>query len=289
MITKKKSFGIALFAAAVLAVVPATARAQGHFEFSVHYGSWGLNLLKGVIDKATSSAIENLMTDMIEKDHSDVSKNYANATSDFDSGGSNYGFEVRWYPGGENGSFSIGLSVEKTSMRINMKNVQADMSVSYRDFGDPMFKTAQFQGVGSGEFTMHPLSYHFSIRWDIVPSGRIHPYITFGLGIASGRYLDEATLVYSVSGIMTNPDGSTETFPTAGESGSGTKTLKEVRQQADEDAQAQGKSSDIPFWFVPFVQLHVGLKAKITPNIHLLIDGGILDGFILRAGIAVRI
>jgi hypothetical protein len=278
------SFGLIL-AASFLALVAAPVSAQGHWEFGVHYGSWGLNVVKSVIDKAVSGALKQPMLDQIKNKYTNVSDNSATSSSDFDSGGANYGFEARWYPGGADGSFSIGLSVEKTDMRMEMKQARADISVSYTDeFGHPA--TAEFHGAGSGRFDIHPLSFNLSFRWDIFPRAVVHPYITFGLGIAPGSYLDAGTLSYDVGGTLVKSDGTTEQFPSAGESGSGTKTLAQLRHEAETDP---NNPTTFPIWFVPFVQLHLGLKARITPNIHLLVDAGVWDGFLLRAGLAVRL
>jgi hypothetical protein len=281
---KTGSLGLIL-AAAFLASAAAPASAQGHWEFGVHYGSWGLNLVKGVIDKAVSGALKQQMLDQIQKDHPDAREDNAATSSNFDSGGSNYGFEARWYPGGADGSFSIGLSVEKTNMRLEMKEARGDFSVSYTDENNKNV-TAVYSGMGTGRFDIHPLSFNLSFRWDIFPRAVVHPYITFGLGIASGSYLDEGTLTYDVHGDLLKPDGTTEHFPSAGESGSGTKTLAQLRHEAETDL---NNPTTFPVWFVPFIQLHLGLKARITPNIHLLVDAGVWDGFLLRAGLAVRI
>ena len=282
---QKTGFLGLILAAAFLAAVSTPAAAQGHWEFGVHYGSWGLNLVKGVIDKAVSNALKRPMLDQIQKEHPDAVENNAATSSNFDSGGSNYGFEARWYPGGAEGSFSIGLSVEKTNMRVEMKEARADINISYTD-ENAKYVSAAFSGVGTGRFDIHPLSFNLSFRWDIFPRAVVHPYLTFGLGIASGSYLDEGTLTYDVHGDLIKPDGTIEHFPPPDESGSGTKTLKELRHEAETDP---NNPANFPIWFVPFVQLHLGLKAKITPNIHLLVDAGIWDGFLLRAGLAVRI
>jgi hypothetical protein len=282
----KKRIGVICLSVLVLAVSAVRpAAAQGHFEFGFHYGSWGLNLIKGVIDEAVSSALKSPMLDQVKEDYPDAVENYSTSSSNFDSGGSNFGFEVRWYPAGLEGSFSLGLAIEKTNMRVSLKDARSDFSVSFTDTEDGKYKTAAFSGAGSGEFQIHPLSFHFSLRWDIFPKAVVHPYITLGLGISPGSYLDKGVLSYDVHGTLTKPDGTAEQFPEAGESGSGTKTLQELRREAED----KGNGGDIPFWFVPFVQLHLGLKAKITPAIHVLVDAGVFDGFLLRAGVAVRL
>ncbi|GAH05855.1 unnamed protein product, partial [marine sediment metagenome] len=87
-----------------------------------------------------------------------------------DSTGYNFGVEIRFYPAGKEGSFSLGLSVEKTEMRLNLEGSATD------EFGDESY----FDGSGSAKLLIDPISYHLSFRWDIKPSGKFHPY--FGLG-----------------------------------------------------------------------------------------------------------
>jgi len=263
--------------AVILLATPAL-EAKGKLEFGFHYGSWGINIVKGIIESAMADAIKNQMVDKNKTEHPDLVENYANTLISIDSSGYNYGFEMRWYPGGENGSFSLGLSVEQTSMKASITNASADISVSFREEGVPT--TASISGTGSGDFMIKPLSFHLSFRWDIKPSLRFHPYITFGFGIAPGSYLDKGTLTYDVHGTMTQPDGTVETFP-EDYTGPETKTFKSLREE--------NPDADVPFWFVPFIQLNLGLKGKITNQIHVLVDVGIWDGFLLRGGIAVRI
>jgi len=45
----------------------------------------------------------------------------------------------------------------------------------------------------------------------------------------------------------------------------------------------------LPLPFLPFIQLNLGLKGKITENIHLMVDAGIWNGFLIRAGLAIRL
>jgi hypothetical protein len=68
-------------------------------------------------------------------------------------------------------------------------------------------------------------------------------------------------------------------------SGTESKTLRELRDEAlaDED-------SNIPIPnFLPFVQLNLGLKARLTKMVHVLIDVGVFDGFMASAGLAIRL
>ena len=74
--------------------------AQGHFELSVHYSRWNIDLLGNIIEDAINDALEEDLKDSILEDIQDYypglqELSYAQQV-DFDSSGHNYGFEIRW-------------------------------------------------------------------------------------------------------------------------------------------------------------------------------------------------
>jgi hypothetical protein len=230
-------------------------KAQGHWEFGFHYSQWSIDEIKN----------NNNNLDKISYNH-DIS---------FDSGGDNFGFEVRWYPAGQYGSFSVGLSVEKTTMRVSLPSLSASM-----DLKDSVTqKTASFQGQASGQFLIKPLSFHLSLRWDIKPSWRVHPYIAFGAGIATGAALEEAEFSASWSGDLNVEGEASQHYEE-----SISKTFKELEQEFEDE----GDEFFIPE-FLPFVQLCIGTRAVISENFHILVETGIWNGFIIRGGISLRI
>jgi len=253
--------------------------AQGHFEFGLHCSKWSINLLRSFIEEGLSSALE---TDLKGSFLSDIQADYPNLEEmaysqdvAFDSSGNNFGIEVRWYPGGANGSFSLGLSIEKTTMKVAVPEISA--SLSLRD--NITAQEAHFAAASSGEFVIKPLSFHLSFRWDILPSSVVHPYITFGVGAATGAALEEAQVTYSYSGDLILPGESPEHYED-----SVSKNLKQLK----EELEAEGEEFFLP-GFLPFIQLNLGLKARLSQNICLLIDAGIWNGFLLRGGVSVRL
>lgn len=249
--------------------------AQGHFEFNFHYGRWSLNLLGNTIENILSDALETEFKDAfleeIQQDYPYLTDPVYSQTVDFDSGGYNYGFEVRWYPGGHDGSFSLGLSLEKTRMEVELVEVSAAM-----EFNDG----STFGGTTAGDVVLNPMTFHLSLRWDIIPAARIHPYITFGVGAATFSSIENDEVHYSWSGELDVAGEPNESYGPEEE----TKTIKQIQDELeleDEDF--------LPLPFLPFIQLNLGLKAKITDNIHLMVDAGIWNGFILRGGLAIRL
>jgi hypothetical protein len=259
--------GLSLF----LVTAPAL-QAQGHFEFSGHYGYWTLNILGHLANKLTNSATKDELRNRILSDIQNIyptlSEQAYSQSSTFDSHGEDFGFGVRYYPS-RNGSFSVGVSLEKSNFRV-LPTVTSQMAL----LDTSTMTTATYAGTATGTALIKAMSFLLTFRWDIVPSAFIHPYITFGGGISTAKALDDSTLSYSYSGQVSGSSIATQTI-----SGSQTKTLRELKDES---------SSKFPN-FLPFLELNLGLKVKITRSIHFLIDAGIFDGFMVTGGLAVRV
>lgn len=269
--------GIVILGAILALAFPA--RSQGHWEFGFHYSRWSVSLLRGVIEDGIGEAMETGLRDeiiaQIQDDYPNLEDTDYSQSVEFDSSGDNYGFEIRFYPGGQRGSFSLGLSVEKTSIKVALPKIAAALGLRDRITA----QAGDFDAAASGEFLLKPLSFHFSFRWDIVPSSVVHPYLTLGFGAATGTALEEAVATYEYAGDLSVPG-----YPPKHYEESYRKTLRQLKDELEEE----GEDFFLP-GFIPFVQLNLGLKAMITPNIHLLVDAGIWNGFLLRGGIAFRI
>lgn len=250
------------------------AGSRGHFELGFHYGSWGIDILRPTIEyelgKVLQTELKQPLLEEIQRDYPEIVEKSYTQDIFFDSSGENYGFELRWYPRGKNGSFSLGLSLEKTSMRAEIPNIKVTLESTQGHV---------FQGEGSGYFDIAPLSAHLSFKWDIKPLWRITPYVCFGFGVAWGSVFEKAELAYSVSGTLVFLGQVLDTYEQ-----SDAMTGAEVIQDLEE----AGEDFFLPSVF-PFVQLNVGIKGEITQNIYILLDAGIWDGFLLRAGLAIRL
>ena len=245
---------------------------QGHIEIGVHYSRWSINILKSLIEEGIGDALETKLKDTyledIQQKYNLTEQSYSQEIS-FDSSGNNYGFEIRFYPGGKNGSFSLGLSIEKTTMKVMIPEISSNLNLS---------DGSTFEGLATGQFILNPLSYHLSLRWDIIPSSRIRPYITIGVGAATGTALKDAEFSYSYVGDLSLAAGGGEHYE-----GGEDKTIEELKEEVEDE----GEDFFLP-GFIPFIQLNLGLKAELVDNIHFLADAGIWDGFLIRGGIAFR-
>ena len=249
--------------------------AQGHFEFGGHYGRWSLNLLgnlaKDALDDATKDEIQDRILTDIQDSYPGFSLTSYEQNLDFNSSGDDFGVGFRFYPGGHRGSFSLGVSVEKSTFKV-LPSVTTLMQL--QDSGT--MATATFNGIADASAIIKAMSLLLTFRWDIFPSAVIHPYITFGGGISTAKALDDSILSYSYSGQLSGSAIPTETVE-----GSDTKTLRELKDEAETDFPLPN--------FLPFIQLNVGLKARVTKNIHVLVDAGIFDGLMISGGLAVRL
>lgn len=269
------SFGIVFLGWAL----PARSQSSGHLEFGFHYSRWSINLLHSVVEGHFSDALKTDLKDLIlehiQADYPSFEETGYSQDVQFDSIGDNFGLEVRYYPGGKYGSFSIGLSVEKTTMRVSLPEVSVSMSLN----DGHMPQDTHFGASSTGQFYFKPWSFHLSFRWDMHTSSFVHPYITLGVGAATATALEEAEVRYSYAGELLVPGEATKPY-----SDSVKKSVKELKDEME----AKGEKFFIP-GFVPFVQINLGLKAVITPKVHLLIDAGVWNGFLVRGGVAFRI
>jgi len=266
------------FSLGLLAQAP-PAWGQGHFELGFHYSKWSINLLRSLIEGGLSDALESELKDKflsdIQVDYPTLEESAYSQDVAFDSSGNNFGFEIRWYPGGTNGSFSLGLSIEKTTMRVAVPEISASLSLRDSLSGEE----GRFSAAAGGEFLIKPLSFHLSFRWDILPSAIVHPYVTLGFGAAMAEAIEKAQVSYSFAGDLLLPGESPDHYED-----SVTKTLQEVK----EEVEAEGEEFFLP-GFVPFLQLNLGLKVRLSSNIHILLDAGIWNGFLIRGGLAIRL
>lgn len=259
----------------LLAGAPALLAQGGHFEFSGHYGRWTLNPLgntaEELLNDLTKDEIQDRILADIQDSYPDLSLVSYDQAIDFSSRGDDFGFGFRWYPGGHHGSFSLGVSVEKSTFRV-LPTADVVMELQDQD-GEPV----TFEGTADASAVIKAMSFLLTLRWDILPRAVVHPYITFGGGISTAKALDDSALSYNYSGQFS---GIWVPAPPSF-SGSDTKTLRQLKDEAETDFPLPN--------FVPFVQLNLGLKARLTKMVQILVDVGVFDGFMASAGLAIRL
>lgn len=232
------------------------------FEIGVHYSFWSLNLIKGILEDELGGELGEEIRDEITSQIEDLQYNLVQTTYEqqlnFDSGGQNYGLELRFYPKGRLGPFSLGVSFEQAHMRMSVEGTVQ------QNFSDGTFATAD----ALGEIILDPFFTNLSFRWDLFPEWRVTPYLIFGAGVA--QLNGEVSYVYS---------GQYSTSH-------GTETISENSVRSIKKAEEE-MNANIPN-ILPLFQLNLGVRAEILPHLYIKAGAGIWDGFILRAGISGR-
>ncbi|MGB8951176.1 MAG: tetratricopeptide repeat protein [Candidatus Aminicenantales bacterium] len=234
----------------------------GHWEVGVHYSLWSVNLIKGLFESALKDELgEELQNELVKKigtTHAGLLKSAYAPTLSFDSEGSNYGLEIRFYSRGRAGTFSLGFSLEKTIMRFSVSGkVQQS------------FTNGSAAAVDAEAYVeTRPFSTHFSFRWDISSSSKVCPYFVIGLGFAplKGEFYYTYSGNYQWGGVQEEiKDSQTKTF---------TELSEDIDFKIPEN--------------ILFLQINFGMKINIYEDLYLAGEAGIWNGFLLRAGLAYR-
>jgi hypothetical protein len=237
---------------------------SGKFEIDVHVSSWSINPIKWAFESSVTDelgkGIRKEMSNQIKRSHASLTNSSYEETLAFDSSGSNYGLELRYYPGGRKGFFSLGLSFEKTKLRLQVKG---PVKQNYTNGSSATVDSEAYLETS-------PFTTNLSFRWDFLPSRRVCPYFVlgFGVGALSGTVGYTYNGTYSWSGYQESVTGSkVESF--------------------DEAEKAEDVTFNIPEVILLF-QLNFGLKAEIYKGLTLKAEAGIWDGLILRGALAFR-
>lgn len=237
------------FLTIILFLLALPAVSKGMWEIGTHYSYWTINMISSFVE-------DNLTPDIKYYDPSKGSLN-------FKSEGNNYGLEVRFFPAGENGSFSIGLSYEKN-------NFKARVDGNYKGRDD---NGNDYTATAYGTLNLIPHSFNFSIRWELWPKAKIHPYIGlgFGLGQQKGNLTVHSKLTTSVEGnnVIEETD---EVW-----------TFDDLKEEYKKE-----EGREFPVSFFPILHLNFGFRGKIVNNVYLLAEIAVYDGLIFRGGIAYR-
>ena len=243
----------------ILSLVPALAWARGHWEIEAHVGTWSLNILRGPIEDALGDALQEVVQDQLREDFPEKGLGPYTQRIRFDSSGYNFGFGIRFYPDGMDGVFSMGVSLERTKMRLRV-----DGTV-HQDFQDG----SELDTTATGEVVMYPWTIHFSLRWDIPVHPQIRPYVTLGFGYSG------LTGTVTAQGSGTMRDAALPIPIPLIYGFSETENLQNLQ--------------DLPIRWIPFIELNLGIRLRLEERLALLLDAGIWNGLRIRGGLAVRI
>jgi len=235
---------------------------EGKWEIDIHYSFWTIDPILSAFEDSMNKELEEELseeiTKQIEENHLALVKADYEQNLVHDSGGSNFGLEFRFYPKGKEGSFSLGLSFERTKIRYSF------VGIAKQKFTDGSYGDVDAEGL----FESSLFSTNLSFRWDMKPAWRVSPYFVFGFGLAPLK--GEFSYSYTGRYYWVGPTESIED--------SDTKTIKEIEEDIE---------NNIPNIF-PIIQMNFGVRGEIVPSLHLKAEAGIWDGFIFRFGLAYR-
>jgi hypothetical protein len=234
---------------------------SGKLQIGIHYGPWTLKPISNYFEDDLLREISKEIRERVNNaifggiPWGDLVTDYSDDLS-FSTTGHNIGVEIRFFPKGPEGSFSLGLSLERTKIKIK---AEGPINQSY-------VQGASSSVEGLGYITTDPLTMNLSFRWDTNPSWRVSPYFVIGFGLATllGEVGYEWTGSYQYQNIIQQTNGSDIL------------TLEEVEWEVSEN---------IPNIFYLF-QLNLGVRARITPNFSINGELGFWNGMIFRAGVA---
>lgn len=234
----------------------------GKFVISAHFGQWSLNPLQKLFEGELIDSISDEIRDEVRNQANSIQPGLVRGGFDqsliLDSSGNNFGLEIRYYPKGKAGSFSLGFSIEKTKMRL------AIAGPLKQEFTNGSLAEVEAEGY----LEMSPITTNLSLRWDFVPKWIISPYFVFGLGVGSLN----GDLGYTYKGSFSWA-GPTELL-----GDSDVKTFKEAEEEMD---------FNIPNIFL-VLQMNLGLRAVIMNNFVFNIEAGFWDGVVVRGGLGFR-
>jgi hypothetical protein len=249
---------------------------SGKFVIGLYYGGWTLNILKSAFEEALSDELgeqirEEIIDEIKQLNPFIQPTDFTNEFS-FDSSGPSYGLELRYYPQGRFGAFSLGLSVDKLGMKISgVGNVR-------QNFDDNTYAEAD----GTGEVILNPVFTTLSFRWDFMPRWRVSPYYSMGLGLAvigkekmSGdaiNYDKTDSLSWEYEGVYNWVAGRYNV------AGADQMSLKEAEEQGD---------FNVPN-ILPLLLVNLGVRADILPYLVLRGEVGFYDGIAFRLGVSGR-
>jgi len=243
----------------LFALFSQSALAKREWQISFHYGLWSLAPVEPIIESLIGDELESEFERLIGEYSEIIDQDGAYSQSiDFSSEGKNLALEIRFYPAGEDGSFSIGLAGEKSELELILEG-----SARYE-----LTDGSYVQGSGNGELLLELTSYHLSFRWDAKPSRRLHSYISLGGGIGSLK----GNLFYEATGEFY--DTSTTEF-----------IYVTYSDEINLDFLEYTDYKVTPL----ILQLNLGLNFKIIDNLSILLDVGIWDGFLVRGGLSLRV
>jgi tetratricopeptide (TPR) repeat protein len=233
----------------------------GRWEVEIHYSGWTINPAKSVFEDGLTSKVANEVRKIVNDELNGAGGHLVGSSNSeslvVGSEGSNYGLGIRYYPLGRRGALSIGFSLEKTKIKLNMAGPLT------QNYADGSVATVESKSYA----VTNPFSVNMSFRWDFFPKWRVTPYFAFGFGF--GPLDGEVSYNY----VGTYRRGSAQ----QNIQGEEIKTFDQLREQ-----------EDIGLDMLIVLQATLGVKGEIYKGFSIMGEVGFWDGLIFRGGAGYR-
>lgn len=237
---------------------------SGHWELNVHYGRWSLepvfSLLEKNLKKRIGSEIRRELTNFLSSRYGSLSQSAYTQQLSLDIGGENRGLGVRYFSLGEQSSFGLGLSIEKTNLRLKVKG---SIAQNYDNNSKAEVESEAF-------IQAEPVLALINFSWFSRLRAFFSPYFVFGVGYGSlnGKmgysYRGNYQFAEFIESIM---DSKEKTF----------------RQWKEEE------QSHISLEKIILIQLSLGFRLAIYRGLSFYLEAGFWDGFLINGGLAFRL
>ncbi len=221
-------------------------------EISLGANYWNIQHFKGIILDIVEDSIEEEIQEQFGEDFPDEILSNLDYNFDYDSRGNGLGLNIRIYPKGENGIFSIGFGYVSFDATVDLTGNLTQYFLS----------DSVFIGNAEGTINFDIRSYILDLMWEFSPESSLRPYISLGAGISPLK----GDVSYFSEGIFYGPQG--EEYYSAS------------------DSQDFSEIEDLDTDYIPIFALSAGLKYYFYENASLYADIGFFDGLMIKGGLS---
>ncbi len=222
------------------------------WEVSLGANHWNIQNFKGIIRDIVEDSLEEEIKEQFGEDFPEEILANLDYDFDYDSKGNGYGLNIRMYPRGAEGIFSIGLSYFSFDARLDAKGELIQNFVS----------SSVFRGTAQGTVNILFRAYLLDLKWEFSPGADLRPYICLGAGFSPLR----GDVSYTSEGIFYGPQGE--------------------EYYSSSDSEDLSNIDDIDMDYIPILALNAGLKYYFYNNASLWVDIGFFDGLMIKGGLA---
>ncbi len=249
---KKEKIFVALILFYFIFFSNSNAFSKVKYSVGVNYTSWGLWFIENMMENMIEDAVKGNLQEQIENDFSGYTLGDYTQDINLKSSGNGINVQLRIYPGGENGVFSLGINYFKLNSTLDLTGNVIQYFVPDSNY---------IELNATGVFEINYSAFLVDFRWDLLPESMIHPYISIGGGISPLK----GKIIFN---------------------GEGSSYINQIKDtySYNEDEKLED-IEDIPTKILPVLQLNLGIKADINRYISISVDGGVWNGFLIKMGV----